>query len=173
MIPTMQANLIDCLAVNGVVSAQLPQADLSRVRQEKLPLSNIEKRGPSYNPTGKNSTSKYSRVQRQTRTSKYSHKYMDKLGSSWNSKSERGDPLPDDADSPLAPSGPSGSSASPGPMPPRQKLGGLEFKPIAPGNPHLPGWKAFLSALRKLLFYAQSPVIATILEKAFKGNTFN
>ncbi|KAK7431958.1 hypothetical protein QQZ08_001578 [Neonectria magnoliae] len=34
-------------------------ADLSRVRQEELPLSSVAKKGPSFDPRGKNGTSHY------------------------------------------------------------------------------------------------------------------
>ncbi|KAF4467941.1 hypothetical protein FALBO_5175 [Fusarium albosuccineum] len=128
----------------AALQVQISMADLSRVRQEELPLSNIEKRGPSYNPTGKNSTSKYSR------------EYKDKLGSSWNTtfddeeaRQVEGlhiedarpwakkftknfletagiDVAPPRAEKRIR------RDNGPGPMPPRKKLGGLEFKPAAP-----------------------------------------
>ncbi|KAH7149202.1 hypothetical protein B0J13DRAFT_621090 [Dactylonectria estremocensis] len=52
-------------------------ADLSRMRQEELPLSNVEKRGPSFNPNGKNGTSHYGAKFKQDLTNKWQTEFDD------------------------------------------------------------------------------------------------
>ncbi|KAF4963773.1 hypothetical protein FSARC_8256 [Fusarium sarcochroum] len=52
-------------------------ADLSRLRQEELPLSYEEKRGPSYAPTGRNGTGQYSATRKGALQGKWSTKIVD------------------------------------------------------------------------------------------------
>ncbi|KAF9768676.1 hypothetical protein IL306_013988 [Fusarium sp. DS 682] len=52
-------------------------ADLSRIRQEELPLSNEPKRGPTFAPTRNNGTGHYSNAQKAELESKWSIKIVD------------------------------------------------------------------------------------------------
>ncbi|KAH6986181.1 hypothetical protein BKA56DRAFT_654394 [Ilyonectria sp. MPI-CAGE-AT-0026] len=52
-------------------------ADLSRDRQEELPLSNVEKKGPSFQPSGKNGTSHYAAKLKQDLNNKWSIEFDD------------------------------------------------------------------------------------------------
>ncbi|KAF7542928.1 hypothetical protein G7Z17_g11161 [Cylindrodendrum hubeiense] len=52
-------------------------ADLSRIRQEELPLSNREKKGPSYQPGGRNGTSHYASKLKEELNSKWAVDFDD------------------------------------------------------------------------------------------------
>ncbi|PNY29935.1 Uncharacterized protein TCAP_00150 [Tolypocladium capitatum] len=60
----------------------MPQADLGRQRQEELPLSNKERRGPSFAPTGRNGTGHYSPQLKDNLKTKWSGKHIMSPGSS-------------------------------------------------------------------------------------------
>ncbi|POR37238.1 Uncharacterized protein TPAR_02556 [Tolypocladium paradoxum] len=66
--------MTDNINLTGIEAAYMTmfQADLGRQRQEELPLSDRERRGPSFAPTGRNGTSHYSPQLKDNLKSKWS-----------------------------------------------------------------------------------------------------
>ncbi|KAM0555102.1 hypothetical protein ACHAPJ_006451 [Fusarium lateritium] len=116
-------------------------ADLSRLRQEELPLSCEEKRGPSYKPTGRNGTGQYSASRKGALQGKWSTKIVDE-------ESKQMDGLENEDARPWAykqaktlfstqkmniPPPPTNAQTFASMAQPQRLDGAVQFKPAAPG----------------------------------------